>query len=156
VNRSIWFIAVAGFLTAIILVVMMLFMLKRFGDSPLSKTTRVAQFIRSQFHFDSVGANLEAGTLKTVLNVHYETKIDSKFSTDFQNAEMKSVAEFALTKVDPFERRSIDEVRVQRAEVRGGGCFQRTYLADYTVPNPYRGPTVPGVPGIPGASLPPK
>ena len=143
-NRSIWYIAVTGFLAAGILTVAMLFMLKRFGDSPLSKGTRISQFVKSQFHFDSVGTDVQPGTQKTVLFIHYETRIDSKFSTEFQTNEMRAVAEFALTKIDPFERRSIDEVLVRRAEVRGSGCWQRTYTGDVTVVNPYRGPLVPG------------
>jgi len=146
VNRSIWTIALIGFISAVVLTGGMLLILWQFRDSPLSKTTKIAVSVKSEYRFDSVGAELQPGAQKTALVIHYETRTDSKFNSDFQVREMKAVADFAAGKAEPFDRRMIDEIRVRRTEVRGSGCWQRNYVSNNTFPNPYRGQVPPETP----------
>lgn len=145
-NRSIWYIAIIGFITVVILTVCMMFMLKWFGDSPLSKNTKIAVAVRTQYKFESVGADIKTGTQKTLLVIQYETHQDSKFNIAAQNQEMQTVADFAIGKAEAFDRRMIDEIRVKRTEIRGGGCWQRSYVSENTFPNPYRGVNPPPLP----------
>jgi hypothetical protein len=150
VSRTLWTIVTLGFVAIVVLVVSFLVVFKAFRDSPSGSTAKVAVAIRGEFHLDSVGARMIPGAHSTALAIYYDTHTDSKFSVDVQNEEMKAVAIFAAGKLEPLDRRSVDEIRVHRSEVHGSGCWQRTYVSDLTVPNPLR-----GMPGIP-SPFPPK
>ena len=145
-SRTVWSIVIIGFLTAVFLVVAMFFLFKEFGQSRYSSATKLAQGIRSEFHFDSVGTATDSlpapEGMKNVLLVQYETRADSKFDVSAQNQEMDKVAKFAAEKSDPFERKRIEEIRIRRTEIHGRGCFQQSYVSDRSVPNPYRGAEV--------------
>lgn len=138
-SRSLWTIAIIGFITIVILVITFLFMFKRFGDSPYSKGAKISLAIRDEFHFDAVGTGTVAETQKTAFLIQYDTRADSKFNLAAQNQEMQAVAVFAVGKLEPLDRKNVDEIRVRRTEVRGSGCWQRSYVTDLTVPNPLRG-----------------
>lgn len=130
---------ILGFVTIVIMVVSLLVVLKVFRDSPSSASAKLALAVRGEFHLDSVGARIVSETQKTAVSIYYETHADSKFSADAQNEEMKAVALFAAGKLEPHDRRTVDEIRVRRTEVRGSGCWQRTYVSELAVPNPLRG-----------------
>lgn len=127
-----------GFIAVVILTITMMFMLKWFGDSPLSRNTKIAVSLKSEFQLEAVGTDIRAGSQKTVLLVHYETKADSKFSLAAQSQEMKKIADFAAGKLEPLDRRKVDEIQVRRTEVRGRGCWQRSLVSDEVFPNPAR------------------
>jgi len=138
VNRSIWVIMVLGFLTVVVMVVAMLATLRSFGDSPASNATKLALGIRSEFHFEAVGTAVRMDGIKNYLSISYETHADSKFDQAAQTREMDKVAAFAFSKVDPTERKNLDEIRIRRSEVHGRGCFQQSYVAAHVVPIPGR------------------
>ena len=148
-GRSIWTIAIFGFIATLSLVIAFLFVFKRFGDSPLSSSTKVAIAVREEFHFDVVGSTTSTEPQKTALILRYDTHLDSKFNLEAQHLEMKAVALFAAGKLEPIDRRKTDEIRVRRTEIRGSGCWQRTYVTDLTVPNLLKGIVGPPPPGLP-------
>jgi hypothetical protein len=148
VSRGLWTIVILGFVTIVIMVVSLLLVLKVFRDSPSSAYAKLALAVRGEFHLDSAGARILPESQKTALAIYYETHADSKFSLDAQNEEMKAVAIFAAGKLEAFDRKNVDEIRVRRTEVRGSGCWQRTYVSELIVPNPLR--TMPGnLPPVP-------
>ena len=137
-SRTLWTIASLGFVTVVLLTISFLVVFKSFRDSPSSQNAKLAVAIREEFHVDAVTARIVSETQKTALLVQYETHADTKFSVDAQNEEMKAISIFALGKLNAFEQKRVDEVRLRRYEIHGSGCFQRTYNADLTVPNPFR------------------
>ena len=142
-NRSIWSIVVIGFLTVVFMVMAMLVMFQEYSRSPYSSSTKLAISIRNEFHFESVGSGTKDEGPRHLLVIQYETHANSKFDTSVQTREMQKVAEFAAEKYDPIERKRIDEIRVQRTEIHGRGCFQQSYVADHSIPNPHFNPLPP-------------
>jgi hypothetical protein len=137
-NRMLWSIVIIGFLTVVFLVLAMWVMLGQFGASPYSSSSKIAYSIRGEFHFESVGTATRYEGLKNVFLVAYETHLNSNFNLAAQNAEMQKVAEYAATKFEPGDRRRVDEIQVKRTEIHGSGCFQQSYVAGHSIPNPYR------------------
>ena len=142
-SRTIWSIVIVGFLTVIILVMSMLLMLKQYGDSTYSSSTKHALAIRNKFAFESVGTGTRDDGARCFLLIQYETHADSKFDLSAQMREMQKVAEFAVEKLDPAERKRFDEIRVRRTEIHGRGCFQQSFVANHSLPNPHRLPSRP-------------
>jgi len=138
-SRSVWVILILGFLTVVILVIAMLGALRQFGDSPHSNATKLALAIKGEFHFESVVTGTRNEGVKGFLIIHYETHADSKFNQEAQTGEMQRVAQFAAGKFDASDKRNIDEIQVRRTEIHGRGCFQQSYVATHTLPNPHRG-----------------
>lgn len=139
-SKSLWTIAVTGFLAVVFMIVAMLLALGSLEQTPAAHRIRLAERVRSHFKFESVGAHVGPMDGRTVLLVSYETTRDSKYNVSEQNREMREVAEFAAAQYDDKDRRLIDEIRVKRVEVRSGGCWQRRLVAYHTAPNPHRTP----------------
>ena len=137
-SRSVWVILILGFLTVIVLVIAMLGALRQFGDSPHSNATKLALAIKGEFHFESTVTATRNEGMRGFLVIHYETHADSKFNQELQIGEMQKVAQFAAGKFDASDKRNIDEIQVRRTEVHGRGCFQQSYVATTSVPNPHR------------------
>ena len=135
-SRSLWVIAVMGFVAVMIVVVAMLISLTMFQQSPASNRARLAQEITNQFGFPAVGADVRDILGRTVLVVIYETGTDSKFDEKIQKAEMAKVAAFVEGKYDGKDRRSILEIRVRRKEIRTRGCWGRTLENSFSIENP--------------------
>jgi hypothetical protein len=62
-----------------------------------------------------------------ILRVSYLTRKNSQHDQDVQKKEMTEVADFAAKKYDGKDRETIQEIQVRRTELRGSGCFQRSY-----------------------------
>ena len=144
-----WSIAIIGFLTLVFMMMAMLVMVRQFNQSPYSNSTKLALKIRGEFHFESVGTGLRYEGLRRYIIVQYETHADSKFDQAAQTREMQKVAEFTAQNADSDERKRADEIRVQRAEVHGRGCFQQTFTAGHAIPNPFRDPNPGGFRPVP-------
>jgi hypothetical protein len=146
VNRTLWTIAIFGFISVMSLVIAFLLVFKSFGESPYSSGAKVAVAVRDEFHLDAAASAILHEAQKTVLVVQYQTHADSKFNLAAQNQEMQGVAVFAAGKLEPAERRKVDEVRVRRTEIHGSGCMQRSYVTDLAIPNPLRNADPLGLP----------
>jgi hypothetical protein len=53
---------------------------------------------------------------------------------------MENVAKFAAENYKGRELGKLDQVEITRSEIHGRGCFQTTYVANFTLPNPKKRP----------------
>ncbi len=127
-----------GFLAVILMLLFMLFGLNELGQSPAANRVRLAEGIRAQFKFESVGAGVADEPGKRVLRIGYTTLQDSKFDVSVQNREMQGVAEFAAKTYNESDRKFIDEIRVRRTEIKGSGCWQKSYPGEFAMTNPFK------------------
>jgi hypothetical protein len=153
VSKGLWVIIVMGFLTITLLVVGMMMSLTQFqAASPAVKFVKLAEQISHEFKLEPVAAEVRLQPPPGALRVTYLTRVDTKFDITAQNAEMKKIAEFAIKNYQGNDRNWISDIQIQRSETHGSGCFQQTYVANFTLPNPYRGnrnnPDSPGAPMV--------
>jgi hypothetical protein len=143
-SKALWSITIMGFLTVVCMLIAMLFGVNQLAATPASNRIKLAAGVKDQFHFDVVWAEVFDESPKKILRVGFTTSKDSRFNTDFQNQEMKSVAEFASKAYDSNDRKYIDEIRIQRTEVKGNGCWQKSYVSpQFTMANPFKADTSP-------------
>jgi hypothetical protein len=135
-SKSMWIIAMMGFITVMIIVVAMLLSLTMFQQSPASNRARLAQEVKNEFGFPEVGSDVRDILGRTVLIVSYESPVDSKYDLAVQKAEMEKVATFVEGKYDGDDRRSIQELRVRRREVKARGCWKKLIESDHSIQNP--------------------
>lgn len=147
-SRSLWSILILGILTALILTLGMLFTLDQYQQSPAGNRFKFAETIRTEFQFDSAGADVAPLEGKMILRISYMTTKDSKHDQTAQRQEMEKVAAFAAVKYDGKDRSSIHEIQLRRAEVRGKGCFQKTYHNHHTAAAPPEWKMRPGLPSF--------
>jgi hypothetical protein len=137
VGKSVWAIFVIGILTTLFLVMGMLMTLTQFEGTPGWMLTKLGNSIKSQFDFISAGTEQAYDGRRTTLKIQYQSKPGRlAFNQELAREEMKKVAEFAIQKTDSRERINIDDIAVRRIEVHGRGCFQNTYSAEFSMPNP--------------------
>ncbi len=136
-SRSLWSIFVLGAMTALLLTIAMLFTLDQYKASPAGNRFIFAESIRKEYRFDSAGADVGPIDGKMVLRISYMTTQDSKHDLAVRTKEMQTVADFAAAKYDGKDRGTIQEIRVLRTELRGSGCFQRTYSNAHSAPPPF-------------------
>jgi hypothetical protein len=143
-SRTVWSIVIIGFLTVVFLVMAMFLVLQKYNESSYSSATKLAQGIKNEFNFESVGTATDvlptSEGLRSVLLVQYDTHVDTKFDVTVQKQEMEKVARFAAEKSDAGDQKRFFEIRVRRTEIHGRGCFQQSYVSDHTLPNPFRAP----------------
>jgi hypothetical protein len=104
----------------------MLVTLDTYQQSPAGNRFKFAETIRTEFQFESTGADVSPFDGRMILRVFYLTKKDSKYDPAVQRKEMEDVAAFAAKSYDGKDRSTIQEIQIQRTEVRGRGCFQKT------------------------------
>jgi len=144
-----------AFITIVLLVVGMMVSLMQFQrGSPAVKLVKLAEQIRNEFKVENVGADVRIEPMPGHLRITYLTRVDTKFDSTVQNQEMWKVAEFAIKKYEGSDRPRLGEIQVSRSESHGSGCFQQTYVAHVTVPNPYKGKAPGFPPGDPMAPAP--
>ena len=141
-SKSLWSIMVLGFITIIIMVIMMLFSLSAFQRSPAFNRAKFSNMIRERFQFPEVGAEVKAIGTELVLRVEYVSTMDSNFNDDLMKDEMERVATFTRQRYDGKDRNGIDQLRLRRTEVQGSGCWTRTLEREMTVSKPFA-PTAP-------------
>lgn len=146
-----------GFVTITLLIVGMMISLMQFQKgSPAVKFVKLAELVGREFKVDNVGADVRMDPAPGNLRITYLTRVDSKFDTSVQNAEMRKVAEFAIKNYEGSDRHHLGEIQVVRSETHGSGCFQTTYVARFTLPNSYKGKGMPHGPGGPFVQPPPR
>ena len=136
-SKSLWSIVVLGFITIIILVIMMLFSLSVFQGSPAFNRAKFSNLVRERFNFTEVGAEVKEVVTKLLLRVEFLSSIDSNFNDEIMNEEMERVADFARRSYDGKDRRMITELRVKRVEIQGSGCWSRKLEREMTVDRPF-------------------
>jgi len=137
VSKSIWIILTMGLVTMLALSMGMMLSLGQFQEVPAADWVKLAQGISSDFKFENVTVRVDArnaGPLK--MKVAYVTKANSGFDSSAQNVEMENVAKYATEHYKGKELTKIDLVEITRSEIHGRGCFQTTYVANFTYDNP--------------------
>ena len=114
---------------------------------------KLAELITAEFKAKNVAVRVNLTMPPGLLKISYLAAIDSNYNLSVQNAEMEKVARFAAQNYKGKDLRYIGEVRVSRTEIHGSGCFQQTYVADFTMPLPRRSA---GIPAPGDSSFPPR
>ncbi len=135
-GKSLWTILILGCLTAMLLSIFMLVTLDTYQQSPAGNRFKFAESVRAQFQFESAGADVTPVDGRMILRISYLTKKSSKYDTTAQRQEMESVTAFAAKTYDGRDRSTIQEIQVRRTEVRGRGCFQKTYTDNHRIAAP--------------------
>jgi hypothetical protein len=141
-------------ITTVALVMGMMISLGQLQETPAGEWVKLAEATTARFNLDKCSVRVDLIGRPTSMQVSYLTKADTKFDTSVQNAEMESVAQFAVNTYKGKELYQIENVLVTRSETHGSGCFQETYVAKFTYINPRR--AQPSRFGLPPAPPPPK
>jgi len=139
VSKGLWTILTMGFLTIALLIVGMMMSLMQFQKVPAVKLVKLAEQVQQEFKFDNVGADVRTEPKPGTLRITYLSRVDTKFDSTLQNQEMKKVAEFAIKKYEGVDRPMLADIQVTRSETHGSGCFQTTYVGNFTLLNPFKG-----------------
>jgi hypothetical protein len=138
VSKSVWLISMMGLLTLLVMSVGMAISLGQFQEVSAVEWVRLSESIARQFKAEHVGIKVNLRTLPSAMIVSYSSLVDSKYNLSLQNAEMESVANYAIKNFKGREQTMVDEIQVTRSETHGRGCFRQTYVAHFTLPNPLR------------------
>jgi len=136
VGKTVWLVLAMGLLSMLVLSLGMMLSLGQFQDSPAAEWVKLAEMTGRQFKANPTSIRANLRSMPKVMVINYSSLVDSHFDLSFQNKEMEEVARFALQHYR--DAKKIDEVQVTRSETHGRGCFQQTYVAHFTLPNPFR------------------
>jgi len=159
-----WTIAIMGMVTLLLISIAMMFSLSQFQETDSKDWVKIAEQITSEFKAKSVAVRINFAMPPGYMKISYVAGIDSKYDLASQNAEMERMARFAVATYKGKDIKYVTEIRVNRTEVHGSGCFQSTYVSNYTLQVPRRerefqtpGGPIPGEP-VPGgeSSFPPR
>jgi len=139
-SKSLWSIVVLGFVTVILMVVMMLVSLNAYKRSPAANRAKFSNLVRETFGFTEVGAGVRDSNGLLVLQVEFLSPVESNFSDDVMNAEIQKVIDFAQKRYDGTDRRLINRLLVRRTEIQGSGCWRRTLEREMAVDKPFSAP----------------
>jgi hypothetical protein len=134
----------------------MMVFLGQFQEIPAADWVKLAEATNAQFKLEKVAVRVTLVGSPTAMHINYLTKADSKFNTAAQNAEMERVAGFAVRTYGGKDLYLIEQINVTRSEVHGGGCFQQTYVANFSMANPRRTPPPSRGVGMPIPPIPPR
>jgi hypothetical protein len=148
VSRTVWVIAIMGTVTLLLISIAMMFSLTQFQETPSGEWVKLAEQIAAEFKAKNVAVRVIFSVPPAHLKISYLAGVDSKYDLAVQNAEMERVARFAVANYKGKDMRYVTEVRVNRTETHGSGCFQSTYIGTYTLPVPRREREFPA-PGLP-------
>jgi len=127
-----------GLLTMLLLAVGMAMTLGQFQEVPAAEWVRLSESIGRQFKAENVSVRVLLQRNPSAMAISYSSLVDSKFNLSMQNSEMESVAQYAIKAYKGREQMILDEIQITRSETHGRGCFQQTYVAHFTLPNPLR------------------
>ena len=126
-----------GVITILALSMGMVVSLGQFQEVPAVDWVKVAAAIAAEFKFENVSARVVFhGDAPSAMRITYTTKPNANFDSSAQNVEMETVAKFAVENYKGKDLRKIDQIEINRSEIHGRGCFQTTYVATFTYPNP--------------------
>jgi len=159
VSRTVWILAIMGAITMILISIAMMFSLSQFQETPSGDWVKLGELITTEFQAKSVAVRVNFNMPPGHLKITYVAGVDSKYDLSSQNAEMERIARFAVANYKGRDMKYVTEVRVNRTEIHGSGCFQSTYVSNFTLPVPRREREFPA-PGVavPGgeSSFPPR
>ena len=124
----------------IALVMGMMVSLGQLQEVPAAEWVKLAEATTSRFSLEKVSVRVDLLGRPTSMQLSYLTKADSKFDTSLQNAEMESIAQFAVGTYKGKDLHLIENVLITRSETHGSGCFQETYVTKLTHVNTRRTP----------------
>src|ERR1043165_9739070 len=139
-----------GALAMLLVSFAMMLTLGQFQETPSKDWVKLAEQLTAEFKAKNVGVRVAMPP--GALRISYLAGIHSNYNLEVQNAEMKQVAEFALKNYKGKDMRYVTEIKVNRTEIHGSGCFQTTYEGNFTLPVPRRafgGPMPSGPPPFP-------
>ncbi len=143
-------IVAMGLVTMLVLSAGMMVSLGQFQETPAIEWVRLAENIGREFKAEPVSVRVNLRSAPSAMIINYTALVDSKYNVSLQNAEMEKVARFAITNYKKGrEQRLIEEIQVTRTETHGSGCFKQTFVAHFTLKNPFLNSLPPGVPGGP-------
>ena len=132
-SKSVWIILCMGVITILALSMGMVVSLGQFQEVPAAEWVKIAAAIAEEFKFQNVTARVVfRGDAPSALKVAYTTKPNADFDSSAQNVEMEKVAKYAVDNYKGKDLRKIDQVEITRSEIHGRGCFQTTYVANFT------------------------
>ena len=158
-SRTVWTIAIMGTATMILISIAMMFSLSQFQETPSGDWVKLAEQITPEFKAKSVAVRINFSMPPGHMKITYVAGIDSKYDLASQNAEMERMARFAIATYKGRDMKYVTEIRINRTEVHGSGCFQSTYVSNFTLPVPRqeREFQTPGAPAPGGeSSFPPR
>jgi len=135
-----------GVATVLLISIAMIFSLSQFKEVPAGDWVKLSEAITGEFKAKSVSVRVNL-SVPGVMRIAYLAGTDSNYSLDVQNQEMEKVAKFAILNYKGKDLHYIEEVRVTRSETHGSGCFQQTYVANFSMPVPRRATELRGPPG---------
>lgn len=135
-RKSIWTIVTMGALAMLLVTFAMMLSLGQFQETPSKDWVKLSEQLSTEFKAKNVAVRvaMPPGTLR----ISYLAGIHSNYNLEVQNAEMKQVADYALKNYKGKDMRYVTEIRVNRTEIHGSGCFQTTYEGSFTLPVPRR------------------
>jgi len=154
-----WTIAIMGTSTLLLISIAMMLSLTQFQETPSGDWVKISEQISSEFKAKSVAVRINFAMAPGFMKISYVAGIDSKYDLASQNAEMERIARFAISNYKGKDMKYVTEIRVNRTEVHGSGCFQSTYVSNFTLPVPRRQLEVPAPGGAPPggeSSFPPR
>ena len=146
-SKTVWLIVTMGLITLLAMALFMALSLEQFQEAPAVELVRLSEMIAREFKAEHVSLKIKRRDVPSVLAISYASLVDSKFDLSMQNKEMEAVATYAIKNYKGREQTTVDEIQVTRSETHGRGCFQQSYVAHFTLPNPMRRPDRPGFPG---------
>jgi hypothetical protein len=149
VSKTVWIITTMGLLTLLVMAIGMAVSLGQFTEVPAVEWIRLSESIAREFKAEHVSVKVNLRTVPSVMQIAYSSLVDSKFNLSMQNVEMENVATYATKTYKGRELSMLKEIQITRSETHGRGCFQQTYVAHFTLPNPLQRTDRPGYPGTP-------
>ena len=136
-SKSIWTIVAMGFMSLVLMVVMMLFSLTTYKGTEAGNRARFSNLLKKEFGFPEAGATVRDAAGRLVLRIEYLAHTDSKFNQEFMDEELNRVAAFTQEKYDGKDRKQIASLLVHRLEIQGSGCWQSKLDREITVDAPF-------------------
>ncbi len=144
-----WTIAIMGTATLLLISIAMMLSLSQFQETPSGDWVKLAEQITAEFKAKSVAVRINFAMAPGYMKISYTAGIDSKYDLASQNVEMERMARFAIATYKGKDMKYVTEVRINRTEVHGSGCFQSTYVSNFTLPVPRRQRELPAPDGAP-------
>lgn len=131
----------------LVLAIGMALSLGQFQETPAVEWVRLSEAVGREFKAEHVAVKIALQKNPSAMAIAYSSLLDTKFNLSVQNAEMENVAKFAIKNYKGKEQTMLDEIQITRSETHGRGCFQQTYVAHFTLPNPLKRTDRPPFPG---------
>jgi hypothetical protein len=151
VSKTVWLVLGMGLISMLILSAGMMLSLGQFTETPAAEWVKLSEQTGREFTAQPISIRANLRNVPRVMVINYTSLVDSHFNLSLQNKEMENVARYALKNYK--DAKKIDEVQVTRSETHGRGCFQQTFVAHFTLPNPTQKESnfaIPGSPPFPG------